>query len=142
MSHFKYLDGQLFAEDVAIADIASKIGTPFYCYSTSALISQYETMANALACVEGRICYAVKANSNQAVIRTLAKHGAGADVVSEGEVRRALAAGIPAKKIVYSGVGKRREEIRFAISNNIGHNSNIFDTALPKSNKRHLFHFQ
>ena len=120
MSHFKYSDGQLFAEDVAISDIASNIGTPFYCYSTSALISQYETMANALACVEGRICYAVKANSNQAVIRTLAKHGAGADVVSEGEVRRALAAGIPAKKIVYSGVGKTREEIRFAISNNIG----------------------
>ena len=120
MSHFKYSDGQLFAEDVAISDIASNIGTPFYCYSTSALISQYETMANALACVEGRICYAVKANSNQAVIRTLAKLGAGADVVSEGEARRALAAGIPANKIVYSGVGKTREEIRFAISNNVG----------------------
>ena len=120
MSHFKYCDGQLFAEDVAIADIASNIGTPFYCYSTSALIRHYETMASALASVKGRICYAVKANSNQAVIRTFAKLGAGADVVSEGEARRAFAAGIPATKIVYSGVGKTREEIRFAISNNIG----------------------
>ena len=120
MSYFKYSDGQLFAEDVAITDIASNIGTPFYCYSTSALINQYETMANALTGVQGRICYAVKANSNQAVIQTFAELGAGADVVSEGEVRRALAAGIPANKIVYSGVGKTREEIRFAISNNIG----------------------
>ena len=120
MSYFKYSDGQLFAEDVAITDIASNIGTPFYCYSTSALINQYETMANALTGVQGRICYAVKANSNQAVIRTFAELGAGADVVSEGEVRRALAAGIPANKIVYSGVGKTREEIRFAISNDIG----------------------
>ena len=120
MSGFKYSDGQLFAEDVAIADIASNIGTPFYCYSTSALTSHYEIMAKALARVDGQICYAVKANSNQAVIRTFAKLGAGADVVSEGEVRRALAAGIPANKIVYSGVGKTREEIRFAISNNIG----------------------
>ena len=120
MSYFQYSDGQLFAEDVAITDIASNIGTPFYCYSTSALINQYETMANALTRVQGRICYAVKANSNQAVIRTFAKLGAGADVVSEGEVRRALAAGIPANKIVYSGVGKTREEIRFAISNDIG----------------------
>ena len=120
MRHFKYSDGRLFAEDVAIADIASNIGTPFYCYSTSALTSHYETMTNALACVDGRICYAVKANSNQAVIRTFAKLGAGADVVSEGEARRALSAGIPATKIVYSGVGKTREEIRFAISNDIG----------------------
>ncbi|MBK19412.1 MAG: diaminopimelate decarboxylase [Rhodospirillaceae bacterium] len=120
MSHFEYRDGRLFAEDVAISDIAAAVKTPFYCYSSSTLIDQYQAMADALAVVNGRICYAIKANSNQAVIRTLAKLGAGADVVSEGEARRALAAGISASEIVFSGVGKTRSEMQFAINAGIG----------------------
>ena len=120
MNHFQYRDGRLFAEDVAIAEIAAAVGTPFYCYSTATLTRHYEAMASALARVQGRICYAVKANSNQAVIRTLANLGAGADVVSEGEARRAIAAGVPASDIVFSGVGKTRAEMRFAINAGIG----------------------
>jgi len=120
MNHFDYRDGRLFAEDVAIAEIAAAVGTPFYCYSTATLTRHYEVMAHALARVQGRICYAVKANSNQAVIRTLAKLGAGADVVSEGEARRAIAAGVPVADIVFSGVGKTRAEMRFAINAGIG----------------------
>ena len=120
MNHFEYRDGRLFAEDVAIAEIAATVGTPFYCYSTATLTRHYEAMAQALESVRGRICYAVKANSNQAVIRTLAKLGAGADVVSEGEARRALAAGIAPSEIVFSGVGKTRAEMQFAIEAGIG----------------------
>ncbi len=120
MNHFEYRDGRLFAEDVAIAEIAAAVGTPFYCYSTATLTRHYEAMAHALERVKGRICYAVKANSNQAVIQTLAKLGVGADVVSEGEARRALAAGIAPSEIVFSGVGKTRDEMRFAIEAGIG----------------------
>ena len=120
MNHFEYRDGQLFAEDVAIADIAKAVGTPFYCYSTATLERHYNVFAGALADMGTRICYAVKANSNLAVIRTLAKLGAGADVVSEGELRRALAAGVAPENIVFSGVGKTREEMAYALSVGIG----------------------
>ena len=120
MSKFDYREGRLFAEDVDIVEIASKIGTPFYCYSKAAITEQYKALANALDHFGARICYAVKANSNLAIIKTLGDLGAGADVVSEGEARRALASGIPATNIVYSGVGKTREEMRFAILAGVG----------------------
>ena len=115
MNHFDYRDGALYAEDVAIADIAAKVGTPFYCYSTATLERHFKVFSQGLAGVDALVCYAMKANSNQAVIKTLAKLGAGADVVSEGELRRALAAGIPASKIVFSGVGKTAQEMDFAL---------------------------
>ncbi|RUY14246.1 diaminopimelate decarboxylase, partial [Mesorhizobium sp. M7A.F.Ca.CA.004.12.1.1] len=111
MNHFDYRDGVLHAEDVAIPDIAAQIGTPFYCYSTATLTRHYRVFAQSFAGLDALVCYAMKANSNQAVLRTLAKLGAGADVVSEGELRRALAAGIPAGKILFSGVGKTAREM-------------------------------
>ncbi|TIM51833.1 MAG: diaminopimelate decarboxylase, partial [Mesorhizobium sp.] len=103
---FDYRDGVLHAEDVAISEIAASIGTPFYCYSTATLTRHFRVFAQAFAGLDALVCYAMKANSNQAVLKILAKLGAGADVVSEGELRRALAAGIPANKILFSGVGK------------------------------------
>ncbi|MEN6544127.1 diaminopimelate decarboxylase [Parvibaculum sp.] len=115
MNHFEYRNGVLHAEDVAIADIAAAVGTPFYCYSTATLTRHAQVFIDAFKGQPARLCYAVKANSNLAVIATLAKVGAGADVVSEGELRRALAAGIPASKIVFSGVGKTVQEISFAL---------------------------
>ncbi|QKD01708.1 diaminopimelate decarboxylase [Mesorhizobium loti] len=115
MNHFDYRDGVLHAEDVAIPDIAAQVGTPFYCYSTATLTRHYRVFAQAFAGLDTQVCYAMKANSNQAVLRTLAKLGAGADVVSEGELRRALAAGIPASKILFSGVGKTAREMDFAL---------------------------
>ncbi|WP_027061750.1 diaminopimelate decarboxylase [Mesorhizobium loti] len=115
MNHFEYRDGVLHAEDVAIPDIAAQVGTPFYCYSTATLTRHYRVFAQAFAGLDTQVCYAMKANSNQAVLRTLAKLGAGADVVSEGELRRALAAGIPAGKILFSGVGKTAREMDFAL---------------------------
>lgn len=90
MNHFDYRDGALFAENVAITDIADAVGTPFYCYSTATLVRHYNVFARAFADVDALVCYAMKANSNQAVLATLARQGAGADVVSEGELRRAL----------------------------------------------------
>ena len=120
MNHFEYRDGQLFAEEIAIADIAAAVGTPFYCYSTATLTRHYQVFASALATVGARICYAVKANSNLAVIRTVAELGAGADVVSEGELRRAIAAGIPPENVVFSGIGKTRGEMDYALSVGIG----------------------
>ncbi|KAG1651754.1 Argininosuccinate lyase [Nymphon striatum] len=108
-------DGVLHAENVSIADIAAQVGTPFYCYSTATLERHYNVFAQAFSDVDVLVCYAMKANSNQAVLATLAKLGSGADVVSEGEMRRALAAGIPASKIVFSGVGKTANEIDFAL---------------------------
>ncbi|KRB21364.1 MULTISPECIES: diaminopimelate decarboxylase [Mesorhizobium] len=115
MNHFDYRDGVLHAEDVAIPDIAAQVGTPFYCYSTATLTRHYRVFAQAFAGLDTLVCYAMKANSNQAVLRTLAKLGAGADVVSQGELRRALAAGIPASKILFSGVGKTAREMDFAL---------------------------
>jgi diaminopimelate decarboxylase len=116
VNHFDYRDGVLHAEDVAISDIAASVGTPFYCYSTATLTRHFRVFAEAFAGLDALVCYAMKANSNQAVLRTLAKLGAGADVVSEGELRRALAAGIPANKILFSGVGKTAREMDLALS--------------------------
>ncbi|MBZ9917938.1 diaminopimelate decarboxylase [Mesorhizobium sp. BR1-1-12] len=116
MNHFDYRDGVLHAEDVAISDIAATVGTPFYCYSTATLTRHYHVFVQAFAGLDALACYAMKANSNQAVLKTLARLGAGADVVSEGELRRALAAGIPASKILFSGVGKTAREMDFALA--------------------------
>ena len=101
---FAYVKGSLQAEGVPLARIAAEIGTPFYCYSAAALRRAYRALANALTHLPATICYGVKANSNPAVIAVLAQEGAGADVVSEGEIRKALAAGVPASRIVFSGV--------------------------------------
>ena len=106
MHHFAYRDGVLHAEAVNLDTLAAAVGTPFYCYSTATLIRHYEVFAGAFSDVSALVCYAMKANSNQAVVRTLARVGAGADVVSGGELRRARAAGIPADKIMFSGIGK------------------------------------
>ena len=119
MNHFEYRDGVLCAEDVPLPDIARAVGTPFYCYSTATLERHYRVLKEALAGLDATICYAVKANGNLAVIRTLAALGAGADVVSEGELRRALAAGVPPSRIVFSGVGKTRAELDFAVARGI-----------------------
>lgn len=111
---FDYREGELHAEGVALARVAAEVGTPFYCYSSAALTGRYRDFAAACG-PRTMICYSVKANSSLAVIRTLAKLGAGADVVSEGELRRALAAGVPAERIVFSGVGKTRGEMALAL---------------------------
>ncbi|PRD40979.1 diaminopimelate decarboxylase [Phyllobacterium phragmitis] len=116
MNHFDYRDGVLHAENVSVADIARAVGTPFYCYSTATLARHYRVFSEAFADMDVLVCYAPKANSNQAVLKTLAKLGSGADVVSEGELRRALAAGIPADRIVFSGVGKKADEMDFALA--------------------------
>ncbi|MCX5579895.1 diaminopimelate decarboxylase [Kaistia terrae] len=119
MNHFEYRDGALYAEDVAIADIAAAVGTPFYCYSTATLVRHFRVFREALAGMDTLICYAMKANSNQAVLKTLVAEGAGMDVVSEGELRRALAAGCPPEKIVFSGVAKTAREIAQALDTGI-----------------------
>ncbi|MEH6629927.1 MAG: diaminopimelate decarboxylase [Halopseudomonas aestusnigri] len=113
MSAFEYRNGKLHVENLPLETIAREVGTPFFCYSTQAMVNAYNSFATALkdAGVKGTICYALKANSNQSVIQTLAKAGAGADVVSEGELRRALAAGVDPKKIVFAGVGKKPSEM-------------------------------
>lgn len=115
MDYFLHKNGALYAEDVAIADIAATVGTPFYCYSHATLTRHAQVFSDSLAALKPLVCFAVKANSNLAVLRTLAGCGLGADVVSEGELRRALAAGIAAEKIVFSGVGKTRQEMAFAL---------------------------
>jgi diaminopimelate decarboxylase len=115
MHHFDYRNGILHAEGVDLVALADKVGTPFYCYSTATLERHYQVFAGAFADVPSLVCYAMKANSNQAVIATLARLGAGADVVSGGELKRALAAGIPPQKIMFSGVGKTAGELAAAI---------------------------
>src|SRR5690348_9594137 len=119
MRHFDYRDGVLHAEDVDLSMLSEAVGTPFYCYSSATLERHYRVFADAFAGVDHLICYAMKANSNQSVLRTLAKLGAGADVVSGGELKRALAAGIPPQKILFSGVGKTEAELRAALAANI-----------------------
>jgi diaminopimelate decarboxylase len=119
MHHFDYRGGVLHAEDVALDRLAAEIGTPFYCYSTATLTRHYNVFAGAFADVRSLVCYAMKANSNQAVIRTLAKLGAGADVVSGGELQRALLAGVPPEKIMFSGIGKTEQELAAAVDANI-----------------------
>ena len=119
MSAFAYRDGRLLAEDVPLEEIAAAVGTPAYVYSSAAVEDAYRAFAAALSGLPATICYAVKANGNLALIGTLGRLGAGADVVSEGELRRALAAGIPAKKIVFAGVGKTEAELAFALEREI-----------------------
>ncbi len=119
MHHFAYRDGVLHAEDVNLKALADEVGTPFYCYSTATLERHYKVMHEAFTGTDHLICYSIKGNSNQAVIRTLAEQGAGMDVVSEGELRRALAAGVPARKIVFSGVGKTAREMALALREGI-----------------------
>lgn len=115
MDHFDYRDGRLFAEGVPLQTIAQAAGTPVYVYSTATLTRHYRVLADALRAVSPTICYAVKANGSLAVIATLARLGAGADVVSGGELAVALAAGVPADRIVFSGVGKTADEMEAAL---------------------------
>ncbi|WP_254473824.1 diaminopimelate decarboxylase [Bartonella sp. B1098] len=119
MNFFPYHQGMLYAEGCSLAALAQEVETPFYCYSANALVTCFKDYQKAFQGMPSLIAYAVKANSNQAILRLLAANGAGADVVSEGELRRALAVGIPAHRIVYSGVGKTVREIDFALSQNI-----------------------
>ena len=119
MHHFGYRNGVLHAEAVDLVDLAEAVGTPFYCYSTATLTRHYKVFAGAFADVPALVCYSLKANSNQAVIKTLAALGAGADVVSEGELRRARAAGIPPDKIMFSGVGKTARELALAVDEGV-----------------------
>jgi diaminopimelate decarboxylase len=119
MHHFAYRDGVLYAEAVNLDTLAAAVGTPFYCYSTATLVRHYQVFAGAFADVRALVCYAMKANSNQAIVRTLAKLGAGADVVSGGELKRARAAGIPADKIMFSGIGKSASELALAVDEGI-----------------------
>ena len=116
MHHFHYRDGRLHAEDVDLTDLADEVGTPFYCYSTATLERHYRVFAEAFAGDDALVCFAMKANSNQAVLRTLAAQGAGMDIVSGGELHRALAAGVDPGKIVFSGVGKTRGEMEAALN--------------------------
>ena len=111
MHHFTYRDGRLHAEDVDLRHLADTFGTPFYCYSSATLERHYRVFAEAFAGTDALVCYAVKANSNQAVLATLVRLGAGMDIVSEGELRRALAAAVPAERIVFSGIGKTKDEM-------------------------------
>jgi len=119
MNHFDYRNGVLHAEAVNLAELASSVGTPFYCYSTATLERHFRVFSEAFAGEKVLVCYAMKANSNQSVLRTLAKLGAGADVVSGGELKRALAAGIAPQKVVFSGVGKTEAELRAALTTDI-----------------------
>jgi diaminopimelate decarboxylase len=119
MHHFAYQNGSLHAEGVDLRTIAAEVGTPFYCYSTATIERHYQVLDQAFTGQDHLICFAVKANSNQAVLTTLARLGAGMDVVSEGELRRARAAGVPASRIIFAGVGKTREEMAYALQEGI-----------------------
>ncbi len=119
MNHFEYRDGVLHAEDVDLRVLAREVGTPFYCYSTATLTRHYQVFRDSFAGADALVCFAMKANSNQAVLKTFARLGAGMDVVSEGELRRARAAGVPGSRITFSGVGKTDREIALAIDEKI-----------------------
>ena len=118
MHHFVHRGGVLHAEDVAIPEIASRVGTPFYCYSSATLVRHLNVFRESFK-LPLLVCYAMKANSNQAVIKTLAAQGAGMDIVSEGELRRARAAGVPGSRITFSGIAKTDREIALALDENI-----------------------
>ena len=120
MNDFHYKNGRLHAEGLDLSRLAEAVGTPVYVYAASGIERRYRQYQEALNGVDATICYALKANDNQAIVRLLAKLGAGADTVSEGEIRRALAAGVEPKKIVFSGIGKSAEEMSFALSAGIG----------------------
>ncbi len=119
MDHFLYRDGIMHAEDVPLPDIAASVGTPFYVYSSATLLRHLKVFQDALEGMENLVCYAMKANSNQAVLKLLGDAGAGMDVVSAGEYARARAAGIPGDRIVFSGVGKTREEMEYVLSGGV-----------------------
>ena len=119
MHHFAYSDGVMLAENVDLAAIAREVQTPFYCYSSATIERHYRVFSQALAGTRAQVCFSMKANSNQAVIATLARLGSGMDVVSGGELRRARAAGVPGGKIIFSGVGKTREEMALGLDENI-----------------------
>ena len=119
MDHFLYKNGQLMAEDVPLAQIAAEVGTPFYVYSSATLLRHFRLFDEALAGMEHLVCFAMKSLSNQAVLKLLGDAGAGMDVVSGGEYRRARAAGIPGERIVFSGIGKTREEMHLALTGGI-----------------------
>ncbi|MDA0998150.1 MAG: alanine racemase, partial [Proteobacteria bacterium] len=124
MDHFNYSNGILHAEDVPLSDLAADYGTPFYCYSTATLKRHVEVLSRALDGLDAHIHFAVKANGNLGVLATLAETGIGADVVSIGEMTRAIAAGIPASKIVFSGVGKTAQELTAALKSGV-HQINV-----------------
>lgn len=119
MDHFLYKNGALHAEDVPVAEIAAAVGTPFYVYSTATLLRHFKLFDDALIGMDHLVCYAMKAASNQAILKTLGDAGAGMDVVSGGEYMRAKAAGVPGDRIVFSGVGKTADEIRLALTGGI-----------------------
>ena len=119
MHHFAYRDGELHAEDVPLSRIAAEVGTPFYVYSSATIERHFRVFRDAFASQRALVCYAMKANSNQAVLKTLVALGAGMDVVSEGELRRARAAGAPGERIIFSGVGKTRREMALGLDANI-----------------------
>ncbi len=119
MHHFTYKNGVLHAESVDLRRIAETVGTPFYCYSTATLVRHYKVFSEAFADENALVCFAVKANSNQAVLKTLGDLGAGMDIVSQGELIRALKAGVPSERIVFSGIGKTREELAAALDADI-----------------------
>ncbi len=120
MSVFAYRDGEMHAEGVALKTIAQQVGTPFYCYSAAALRQAWQEFADGMKGLNAKLCYALKANSNLAVIKIFGNLGAGADIVSVGEMQRALAAGIPASRIIYSGVGKKASELAAALQMGVG----------------------
>ncbi|MCV6595906.1 MAG: diaminopimelate decarboxylase [Mangrovicoccus sp.] len=119
MDHFLYRNGQLHAEDVPLSEIAAQVGTPFYCYSSATLLRHFHLFDDALSGMDHLVCFAVKSNSNQAILKLLADQGAGMDVVSGGEYARARAAGVPGERIVFSGVGKTRAEMEAALTGGI-----------------------
>jgi diaminopimelate decarboxylase len=124
MNHFDYRNGALFCEDVRLSDIADAVGTPCYVYSSATLERHYDVFKQAMAPRDTLVAFAVKANANVAVIATLARKGAGADTVSQGEIERALKAGVPAERIIFSGVGKSEAELAFAVERGI-HQINV-----------------
>ena len=119
MDYFEYRDGKLFCEDVSVKAIAKKVGTPFYLYSYATFARHFSVFDGAFSQMPHIVCYSLKANPNGALLRIIAESSGGADIVSGGELFRALNAGIPADKIVYSGVGKSSEELRYAIESGI-----------------------
>src|ERR1043166_9267218 len=119
MHSFRYRDGHLYCEDVDLARVAEKIGTPTYVYSAATILDHYTRLDAALAPLDHLICYAVKANSNRAILKLLADVGAGFDIVSGGELYRVLAAGADAAKCTFAGVGKSREEIEYALEQGV-----------------------
>ncbi|MDG1286173.1 MAG: diaminopimelate decarboxylase [Rickettsiales bacterium] len=119
MDHFTYKNGQLHAENVALHEIAAQVGTPFYCYSSATFIRHFNVFNDVLGDYDHKVCFAVKANSNLAILKTLAAQGCGADTVSAGEIRAARKAGIPACDIVFSGVGKTKDEMAYALKEGI-----------------------